>query len=243
MYPLFLLLLVWQLVVSSGVLPPLALPPPAEVFRTFVRLLTGGSLVAAAATTLGRIVAAFGLALAVGVPLGLIIGRVPVFRAAARPIVAFLFPTPKTALYPAMLILFGLGGASKIALGFSLAVFQVLLATTAAASQIEPRLVWSARNLGTSRFMVFQRVVLPASLPGIMTGARIGLVGAIIGVFLGELIAGADGLGQMMTRSRNLLETPTIYAVLITTSLIGVLLDRILLAVRARLLYWSHEGT
>ncbi len=241
LYPIVVIGGVWWLVAEAEVLTPLALPHPLDVFAEGRALTETGRLQRETLTTVTRILNAFGLAVLVGVPLGLLMGRVAIVRSAFRPVVAFLFPTPKTALYPAMLILFGLGGASKVALGFSLALFQILLPTAAAASQIKPQLVWSAQSLGTSRIRSLQRVVLPAALPGILTGARIGLVGALIGVFIGELIAGSDGLGQLMTRSRNMLETETVYVVMITVAAVGAIFDQLLLAVRRRLLSWSPE--
>ena len=162
-------------------------------------------------------------------------------RLALRPLVSFLFPAPKIALYPAMLIVFGLGSASKVALGFSEALFPLLLATAAGTSQVEPRLVWSAAALGTPRRALLQRVVIPAALPAILTGARIGLVGAIIGVFLGEMIAGADGLGHMMAVAYRTLDTPDMYVAIIAISLVGYVLDRAFLLARRRALAWSAE--
>ena len=89
----------------------------------------------------------------------------PAVRRALRPLVSFLFPAPKVALYPAMVIVFGLGSASKVALGFSEAVFPILLATAAGTSQVEPRLRWSAAALGTSRRAALLKVVLPPRCP------------------------------------------------------------------------------
>ena len=173
--------------------------------------------------------------------LGTLIGRVRTVRIALRPLVSFLFPAPKVALYPAMLIVLGLGSASKVAFGFAEAVFPILLATAAGTSHVEPRLVWSARALGTSRPAALVRVVVPAALPAILTGARIGLVGAIIGVFLGEMIAGADGLGHMMAVAYRTLETPDMYVAILAVSIGGYVLDRAFLLVRGRLLAWSAE--
>lgn len=103
------------------------------------------------------------------------------------------------------------------------------------------RLVWSAAALGTSRRATLLRVVVPAALPAILTGARIGLVGAIIGVFLGEMIAGADGLGNMMAVAYRTLETPDMYVAILTVSICGYALDRAFLTARGRLLAWSAE--
>jgi NitT/TauT family transport system permease protein len=146
------------------------------------------------------------------------------------------------AIYPALVILFGLGTASKVAMGFAEALFPILLATTAAASQVEPRMIWSAAGLGTSRPGILLRIVLPAALPAILTGARIGLVGAITGVFVAELIVAADGLGHTMAIGYRTLATADMYLTVVAISAIGFTLDRLILATRARLLRWTPEA-
>jgi ABC-type nitrate/sulfonate/bicarbonate transport system permease component len=236
-YPFALLALLWWALGGNE----FVLPALGTVLDRAGELLDDGTLAEQTLVTLRRVLTAFALALLAGVVLGTLIGRVAVVRLALRPLVSFLFPAPKIALYPAMLIVFGLGSASKVAFGFAEAVFPILLATAAGTSQVEPRLVWSAAALGTSRRAALARVVLPAALPAILTGARIGLVGAIIGVFLGEMIAGADGLGHMMAVAYRTLETPDMYVAILTVSICGYLLDRALLATRRRLMTWSAE--
>ena len=240
-YPIVLILGVWQLLTATGVLTAFVLPSPARVWERAFLLIQGGELQANTLTTLQRVLSGFGLALLVGVGLGLLIGRSRPVRLSLRPLVAYLFPTPKVAIYPAMLIILGFGTASKIALSFSEALFPILLATTAAASQVDPRLLWSARGLGTSERATFVKVVLPAALPGILTGARIGLIGALVGAFLGEMIAGSDGLGHQMVVGWRLLRTADMYVAIVVISIIGFTLDRAFLALRARLLAWSDE--
>jgi ABC-type nitrate/sulfonate/bicarbonate transport system permease component len=241
-YPFALLALLWWALAAQGVLGnEFVMPPPETVLDRAGELLADGTLADQTLVTLRRVLTAYGLALLAGVVLGTLVGRVAVVRRALLPLVSFLFPAPKIALYPAMLIVFGLGSASKVALGLSEAVFPVLLATAAGTSQVEPRLVWSAAALGTSRRAALLRVVVPAALPAILTGARIGLVGAIIGVFLGEMIAGADGLGHMMAVAYRTLETPDMYVAILTVSICGYVLDRTFLATRGRLLAWSAE--
>jgi ABC-type nitrate/sulfonate/bicarbonate transport system permease component len=242
LYPFVLLVAAWWVLADRGVLGnEFVMPPPDRVFDRFVALAESGTLADQVGLTLGRVLTAYALAAVAGVAIGTLIGCVRPVRRALRPLVAFFFPAPKIALYPAMLIVFGLGSSSKVALGFSEALFPILLATAAGTSQVEPRLVWSAAALGTPRRAALHRVVIPAALPAILTGARIGLVGAIVGVFLGEMIAGADGLGHMMAVAYRTLETEDMYVAIITISLIGYLLDRTLLLVRRRLLAWSAE--
>jgi ABC-type nitrate/sulfonate/bicarbonate transport system permease component len=244
LYPFVLLVVAWWVLADRGVLGnEFVMPPPDRVFERARALAADGTLAEQTAATLGRVLTAYALAVVAGVALGTLIGCVRPVRLALRPIVAFFFPTPKVALYPAMLIVFGLGSSSKIALGFSEALFPIVLATAAGTSQVEPRLVWSAAALGTPRRASLFRVVIPAALPAILTGARIGLVGSIIGVFLGEMIAGANGLGHLMAVAYRTLETPDMYVAVITISLIGYLLDRTLLLARRRLLAWSAEET
>jgi NitT/TauT family transport system permease protein len=244
LYPFALVLALWWLLSAWGVLGnEFVMPPPDRVFEEARALAGDGTLAHETAVTFGRVLAAFGLALGAGVALGTLLGRVRTVRLALRPVVSFLFPAPKVALYPAMLIVFGLGSSSKVALGFSEALFPVLLATAAGTSRVEPRLVWSAAALGTPRRAALVKVVIPAALPAILTGARIGLVGAIVGVFLGEMIAAADGLGHLMAISYRTLDTPAMYVAILTVSLAGYVLDRAFLLARRRLLRWSEEGS
>jgi len=237
-----LLVALWWLLAAGGVLGnEFVMPPPDRVFERARVLAEDGTLGDSTLITLRRVVIAYALAFAVGVGLGTLIGCVHSVRVALAPVVSFLFPAPKVALYPAMLIVFGLGSASKVALGFAEAVFPVLLATAAGTSQVEPRLVWSAAALGTSRRRTLSRVVIPAALPSILTGARIAIVGAIIGVFLGEMIAAADGLGHLMAVGYRTLDTAGMYVAIVTVSAVGYVLDRAFLMGRRRLLAWSAE--
>jgi ABC-type nitrate/sulfonate/bicarbonate transport system permease component len=242
-YPLALLLLVWWQCSEHGWLGnAFVLPSPARVWDSATASFADGTLPAQTLITLSRVLIAFAIALVAGGVIGILVGRIAVVRAALRPLIAFLFPTPKVAIYPAMLIILGLGGPSKIGFGVAEAVFPILLATAAAASQVETRLLWSARALGTPEPRLLWRVVFPAALGGMMTGARIALVGALIGVFLGEMIAGADGLGHLMAVSYRTLHTADMYVAVVTVSLVGLVLDRTFLFTRERLLGWSAEG-
>jgi ABC-type nitrate/sulfonate/bicarbonate transport system permease component len=237
LYPFGLLVALWWLAPGND----FVVPPPDQVLERARELAADGTLAAQWSATLRRVAVAYALALAAGVVLGTLIGRLRPVRLALRPLVSFLFPTPKVALYPAMLIVFGLGSASKVAFGFSEAVFPIVLATAAGTSRVEPQLLWSAAALGTSRRALLVRVVVPAALPAILTGARIAVVGAIIGVFLGEMIAGSDGLGHLMAVGYRTLATADMYVAILAVSITGYVLDRAFLAARRRLLVWSVE--
>lgn len=241
-YPFLLAFVLWDLLARFDVLGnDFVFPSPQRVYEQARVVAATGELGRQASLTVREVLTAYALALVAGVAVGTAIGRIRLVEHLLRPVASFLFPTPKIALYPAMVIVFGLGSASKVAFGFAEALFPILLATAAATSQVEPRLLWSASALGTPPHRAFTKVVIPAALPGILTGARIGLIGALIGVFLGEMIAGGGGLGQMMAASYRRLETSNMYVAILSVSLIGFGLDRAFLFLRGRLLAWSPE--
>ena len=240
-YPLVLLVVLWWLATKYWLTNPFTLPSPSATWEAARRLVDEGVLLDATRVTLWRVALAYTAAIVVGVPLGILIGRVRVLNRALRPVVAFFFTAPKSAFYPVMMIVLGLGTSSKVAFGFSLALFQVVIATYAAAAAIEERFLWSARSLGTSRAGLFTRVVLPATAPGAVAGARVALISAIVGVYLGEMIAGSDGLGQLMMRARNSLDTPDIYVCIVTISLVAVALDAMMLALTRRAFHWAEH--
>jgi NitT/TauT family transport system permease protein len=231
----------WQFVTAQKLLPVIALPEPWRVADEAWELLANGRLVQDSATTVTRILVALAIAAVLGILGGLVIGRVAAVRRATQPLVRVAFPVPKIALYPGLIILFGAGATSAIALGAAEAFFPVLLGTASAASQVNQKLLWSAQALGTRPVRLVTRVVLPEALPGVLMALRVGLVGAIVGVFLGEMIAGSDGLGQLMARGWTLLESPQMYVALMAMALIGLFLDSVLLAARRWLLRGSDE--
>lgn len=243
LFPLALVLVAWQQAVTWELIGnEFVAPPPGRVVEAARLLLADGTLQRSLGDTTARVLGSFGLAALVGVVLGLLIGRVRLVRLALRPLMSFLFPVPKLAIYPSMLIIFGPGSASKVAIGFAAAMFPILFATAAASSSVEEHLEWSARALGASKLSSFVSVVVPASLPGILTGMRIGLVGAIITVFLGEMVSAPTGLGSVTSQASNNLRIAEMYVGIVAIALTGLLLDRALLLVRRWLLAWSPEG-
>jgi ABC-type nitrate/sulfonate/bicarbonate transport system permease component len=241
--PVALAVTLWQVLSVRGMLgDEFVAPTPERVWKSAGDLLATGELLRGFRATSARVVTAFALGIMAGVGVGILIGRVRLVRLGLRPVASFLYPFPGIAIYPVMLIIFGPGSASKIAIGFIASVFPILFATAAASSAIEPHLEWSARALGASQWAAFLRVVLPASLPGILTGMRIALVGTIISVFIGEMVSAPSGLGQITAHAFNRLRISEMYVGIIAIALTGFVLDRALLLARRQLLAWSPEG-
>ena len=234
--PILLLIALWQAIVSSGTAPVALLPPPLSVFARLGQQLLSPAFHHEIAATLLRLFSGFAIAVGLGVSIGLAAAVRPAIDAVVKPLVRVLAPVPKIALYPALLLTLGFDHASKITLVAADALFPILLATYYGASMVEQKLVWSALAAGTPRGRVIWTVVLPASLPSILTGCRIGLVISCIVVFLAEMITSTDGLGHMLVQAARTFQTVDMFVPLITISLLGLILNAALLALRRYLL-------
>ena len=240
--PIALLVALWQALVSFGVAPVTLLPPPGFVFTRLLQQLTTSSFQEDIVATLIRLFAGFLIAVVLGVGIGLAAAASPAVNAVVRPIVRVLAPLPKVALYPALLLLLGFAHASKITLVTADALFPILLSTYYGASTVEQKLVWSAMAAGTPRRAILFKVVLPAAMPSILTGCRIGLVISCIVVFLAEMITSTDGLGHVLVTAARTFQAVDMFVPLITISLLGLILNGMLQAARGYLLRGFPEA-
>jgi len=223
--------------------PPTLLPAPRAVFARLAEQLANPSYLQHAAITLVRLFAGFPIAVCVGITAGVAATASPTFGALLRPVVAVLAPVPKIALYPALILILGFEHAAKIALVTADAVFPILLATYQGTSAVEPKLVWSALAAGAPRTRALLTVVLPAALPSVLTGCRIGLVISCIVVFLAEMITSTNGLGHLLIYAARNFETVDMFVPLITIAQLGLLLNVGFNALQGRLLLgFPDEG-
>jgi ABC-type nitrate/sulfonate/bicarbonate transport system permease component len=240
--PIALLVGVWQAINSFGYAPATLLPPPGLVFSRLFHQLFDPTFQFQIATTLFRLFTGFAIAVLLGVSLGIAAATHPAINALVRPVVRVLAPLPKVALYPAFLLLLGFDHESKIMLVVADALFPILLSTYYGASTVEQKLIWSAMAAGTPPRQILFKVVLPASIPSILTGCRIGLVISCIVVFLAEMITSTNGLGFVLVTAARTFQTVDMFVPLITISLLGLILNGLLQAVRSYLLRGFPEA-
>jgi NitT/TauT family transport system permease protein len=240
--PIVMVIALWQGLVSFGLAPAVLLPPPGVVFGRLLQQLVTWTFQQEIAATLIRLFAGFAIAVVLGVSVGIAAAASPVVNAVVRPIVRVLAPLPKVALYPALLILLGFGHGSKITLVTADALFPILLSTYYGATMVEQKLIWSAMAAGTPRYEILFKVVLPAAMPSILTGCRIGLVISCIVVFLAEMITSTDGLGHALVTAARTFQAVDMFVPLITISLLGLILNALLGAVRSYLLRGFPEA-
>jgi NitT/TauT family transport system permease protein len=245
-----LLLLFWHWAVKAGMTR--LIPSPAEVAEYMVDFAVGGIWDDAFSATLHlhlwasmtRVYGGFALAAMVAVPLGLMIGRIPLVAQLMDPFLQLMRPIPVTAWLPLSMILFGLGPKSAFFLVFLGAFYPILLNTVFGVRSVEPRLFEAASMLGCTGNAQFFRVVLPAALPSIFTGLRLGLGLAWFVIVVGEMTGVPQGLGAVIMDGRTLSRTELVICGMIVIGIAGFISDRLVVLLMNRLLRWSpmHRG-
>jgi NitT/TauT family transport system permease protein len=223
------------------------IPPPSEVAIELYDLAFGGvwddafsqTLLTHLLASLSRVYGGFAMACAVALPLGLMIGRLPFVRQLLDPTFQVLRPIPVTAWLPLAMIIFGLGPRSAVFLVFLGAFYPVLINTIFGVRSVDPRLFEAASMLGCEGTAQFFKVVLPASLPAIFTGLRLGLGFAWVVIVVGEMTGVQTGLGAIIMEARQLSRTEIVISGMIVIGIAGFISDRIVMWLGQRLLRWS----
>ena len=240
-----LLAVVWHLMTAGR--PYSLIPPPADVWTALVDLAVGGinddafsgTLLTHLGASLSRVFGGFALAVITALPIGLLIGRVPLMRQLLDPMFQILRPVPVTAWLPLAMILFGLGPRSAFFLVFLGAFYPILVNTIFGVRSVEPRLFEAASMLGCKGSAQFVRVVLPAALPSIFTGLRLGLGFAWVVIVVGEMTGVQTGLGAIIMEARQLSRTEIVICGMVVIGIAGFLSDRVVMLIGRRLLAWS----
>jgi NitT/TauT family transport system permease protein len=236
---LLVLLGIWEVLSRFGLINPLFFGNPAKILEfLFKGLFVNRELWSHTAWTMAGTVASFLLGSLAGVLVGLLFVTFPNVEEFLDPIFAGLNALPRIALAPLFLLWFGLGIASKIALGFSLTFFIVLGSTVAGARAVSSDHLILARTLGARPAQVFRRITLPGAVPTIFAGLRLGLIYALLGVIGGEIIAAQKGLGQLLSFLAGTFQINGVFAVLLLLALIGTALTWAMSAVELHLLRW-----
>jgi len=231
--------LVWEAAARSGAFSPLVVPSIARIGRELWWLVIRPESLADAWFSLQRAIVGFTLAAAVGVALGVLMGRSSIAAACLGPIFSGTYPIPKIALFPVFIYLFGIGSLSKVVLIFLECLYPIVVTTHAGSRAVNRVLLWSAANMGASRARILWRVVVPAAAPFIFAGFRIALPIAMIVVIITEMISSADGLGYLAMYSLASFKTDRMLAVVVMIALIGVALDWLVTLLRDRLVFWG----
>lgn len=241
---LVLFLVVWELVsVYGGRINPdleVMLPAPTTVVSAAAELLRRHVLLTHIFASLYRVLLAVGVATALGVPLGLAMGWSPRFRRAVDPLLEFVRPIPPLAWIPLSILWFGIGNAQIVYIIFLAAFFPVVLNSMAGARDVDAYLVRAGLSLGARGGELFRTVVLPAALPQIFTGIRVGLGIGWMALVAGELIAAPSGLGYMINNARTLFRSDYILLGMVLIGVLGLILDFLMRQAIRLSMPWYH---
>jgi ABC-type nitrate/sulfonate/bicarbonate transport system permease component len=238
---LFLGLWEWA-TVGSGLINPVFLPPPSRVFGTLVDLFASGSIwpdlrFSATSWSVG-----FGLAAVVGVTLGVLMGAFEPVGRLIGPLAWSLYATPHIALRPMLVIWFGFGAAPIMALVFVSAIFPILLTTAAGARTVDPALLRAGEVFGGRWVDIQRKIVLPSTLPFIVTGLRLAIPTSLIGMLVGEILGSGQGLGAILALGTATFRVDQAIAAIVILVATSLTLLRVFGALERRLAPWRETG-
>ena len=216
-------LLVWQLLLMAGFGDRRFIPAPSDIALRFWRLTINGELALHTGVTLLRVFGGFFIGAIPAVACGLLMAMFKPVRLVVDPLIAALFPIPKIALMPLLLLAFGFGDASKVALVAIAVFFPVIVNTFVGAANIE-KIYWDvAKNYGASQTVMFTRVVFFGALPTIFAGLRIALAVSFIVLVASEFVATKSGIGYLIWNSWELLQVDVMFVGIVTIGILGLI--------------------
>ena len=236
--PVALLLLAWEISSRAGWLSADLLPSPEATYAAFRSAFNSGELAQQALVSLKREITGLLSSVVLGTIVGITMARIEMARLLLRPVITFLYPMPKSALIPILLLWFGMGDMSKIAAVFLGCLLPVVISSYNGARGVDPLLIWSARSLGASRVRVLWKIILPAALPDILSGIRMALALSWLLLVSAELLLAEQGLGFMIGYNGETGDYATMFSAIIVVILIGSASDRLFLHLMAWSLRW-----
>ncbi|MFI6443443.1 ABC transporter permease [Kitasatospora sp. NPDC050543] len=232
------LLLLWELAPRFALVDRTFLPPFSEVMAAWFELLRSGQLADNAGASLTRSLSGFGLAVVIGVPLGLLIGWYRPVANLLSPLLELFRNTAALALLPVFVLILGIGETSKISIVLYACLWPILLNTISAVRSVDPTLIRLARSLDLPAHRLFQKVILPASVPIIFTGIRMAGAFSILILVAAEMVGAKAGLGYLINASQYNFAIPQMYAGIVTISAIGAAFNLLLISLERRFTAW-----
>jgi ABC-type nitrate/sulfonate/bicarbonate transport system permease component len=228
------LVVLWYLASTRWGVNRLLLPNPIAVFDNLIEILRTGEFIGDLQTTLGEVAAAFAISVTGGVTLGYLISRSPYAIRVFEPLFAALYSIPIILFLPLFVLFFGLGPASKIAIGATISFFPIVINTIAGFGNVDRLYVMAARSMGASGYRLFRHVLLPAALPVILTGLRMGFTTALLSIIGSEVLASLAGLGHHIVQLAESMEMARMFAYIVFVIAIAVILNTIVSTLEAR---------
>ncbi|TNC20211.1 ABC transporter permease [Amycolatopsis alkalitolerans] len=215
----------WQLAAATGLVNPFLTSSPELIWYALEDQASSGLLLRSLGTSAVELVLGFGLAAVAGVVAGLLMGRYRYVEYAIEPYVWLLYSAPVVAMFPLLVLVLGLGSPAVVAITFLMSVVPIVVNSAQGVRNVDPGLVRTATSFGAGETALLRKVVLPASVPTIMAGLRLGAGRALVGVVVGEFFAGDGGIGYNISYFAGHLGTTDVLASVVVVIVAGVVLN------------------
>jgi NitT/TauT family transport system permease protein len=236
------LVVLWEALVRQGRLDAGLAPAPSAILGALMRLLKRPEVLTSLGVTAWETLAAFFIAVPVGLLIGFALAEVPVLGALFRPLVNFLFGVPKSIFLPVFILMFGVSIPQKIAFGVFTTIFVLIVGGIASVQSVPRELVTVSRVYGADRWQIIREIYLPAMAPILLESVRLGLIFNITAVLLCEIYGARDGIGYRIAAWGENLQMPQLYAALVIVAAAAVAVNEALRLLEARLGFWRQQS-
>ena len=232
---------VWEAFARAHIVSDFLLPSFSETIIRLWQDLISGDLLVGLGLTLYRALVGFAFAAVFGIAIGILIARIAVMRWFFDPLVSIGLPMPKIAFLPIFVLWFGVFDQSKIVMVAFSAIFPVIVASWAAAEDVDRAMMWSALSLGATQRQLLWEIALPAALPQIFTGLQVAVPISLIVAIVSEMAMGGEGLGGSIMTQMRFADSPGVFSGIIAIAIVGSILVKAMELIRRRLLVWHTE--
>jgi ABC-type nitrate/sulfonate/bicarbonate transport system permease component len=240
-FSVLVFLAVWEIAVALGWIAPLFVSSPSRILIAGYSMFRDGSIFPDLAVSAEEFILGFGLAATIGIPLGILMGWYTRLNAVLDPFVNALYATPRIALMPLIIIWFGIDLPAKIAIIFLSSVFPIVVNTITGVRTMERDFVKVARSFGATDRQLFATVALPSSVPNLLTGIRLGLGHALIGIVVGEMYGSSAGIGFMMQTAGATFQTDKVMVGIMIIAAAGMGMTQLLKSLERRFDSWRPD--
>jgi NitT/TauT family transport system permease protein len=233
----------WQLFARAEIVSPLFLPKPSDIFVALKDGFADGSLFTAIAWSAEHFAIGMGIAMIVGVPLGLLMGSSKVVDAVLSPYVWAMASLPRVAIVPLLILILGFSAKAEVALIFLSALFPIMINCMAGPRTVEASLLRAGRVFGANRFQLYVKIVFPYTLPFIISGINQGMTRGLVGMVIAEIFGGNQGLGYVTQRAGETFNAPLLYGALFMLVVFSLAFVQTIRWLEIKVAPWRHQAT
>jgi ABC-type nitrate/sulfonate/bicarbonate transport system permease component len=236
------LLALWEIAARTHLIDPMFSSYPTKIIVSGIQLFREGQIQHHALASSKIFIVGFFVSAIIGIPVGIISGWSKWTDHALSPLISALNTTPRIALMPLLIVWFGLGFQSKVVLVFLSAVFPIIINMQTAMLNLDEEFRAVAKSYGATRLQLFRTVALPASVPFLITGLRLGMARALMGIIAAEIFGGGEGIGFLIQYAGSMFQIETVFVCVLLIASFGIALDRSFQMVLRRVDHWRCAG-